>query len=102
MLQPSLADFDFWSEGAEIVVVFRPTETHFAFPLLAGGEMSAAPKIRHAQTSDTGRYGGNEVLELAYHVGRQYVLLNRSRGVFRARAENLRIERYTKSAIAKT
>src|ERR1700733_1073602 len=77
MLQPSLADFDFWSEGAEIVVVFRPTETHFAFPLLAGGEMSAAPKIRHAQTSDTGRYGGNEVLELAYHLGRQYLLLNR-------------------------
>jgi hypothetical protein len=77
MLQPSAADFDFWSEGAEIVVVFRPTETRFAFPMLPGGEMSAAPKVRHAQTSGAGRYGGNEVLELAYHLSRQYVLLNR-------------------------
>jgi hypothetical protein len=77
MLQPNAADFDIGFEGAEIVVLFRPTESYFAFPLLAEGGVSAAPNFRHAKTGDTGRYAVNEVLEMAYHLARQYAALNR-------------------------
>jgi hypothetical protein len=65
MQQPTKADFDVEVDDAGVHVLFRPTESHYDYLLLADGGLSLPPTVRHAKTGDTGDYVSTDVRAMA-------------------------------------
>jgi hypothetical protein len=72
-LRPREADYDIELLDGGVCVTFRPTASEFVYQQLADpddiareGPLSRLPNVRHAQTSDTGRYDEREIEALAF------------------------------------
>jgi hypothetical protein len=78
MKHPTKADFEVHDEGSNVVVKFIPTTSYFTYARLSKsewdehGKISKSPKIRHAQTGDTGEYVDQEVNDFAYNLAVQH------------------------------
>ena len=68
MKQPTKADFDVEMDEAGVHVLFRPTESHYDYLLLADGGLSLSPTVWHAKTGDTGDYVSTDVKAMADEV----------------------------------
>jgi hypothetical protein len=69
------ADFDVQVLEGHVVVIFRPTESHYSFGILVDpkdiarlGRLSRSPSVRHAETGDTGDYSLREVEAMAFQL----------------------------------
>jgi hypothetical protein len=76
MKQATKADFDVEGDDAGVHVLFRPTESHYDYHVLADGGLSLSPTVWHAETGDTGDYISTYVQAMADEVAQTY---NRSR-----------------------
>ena len=72
MKQPTEADFDVEVDDAGVHVLFRPTESHYDYPVLADGGLSLSPTVLHAKTGDTGDYVSTYVKAMADEVAQTY------------------------------
>jgi hypothetical protein len=68
MKQPTKADFDVEMDEAGVHVLFRPTESHYDYLVLADGGLSLSPTVWHAKTGDTGDYVSTDVKAMADEV----------------------------------
>ena len=72
---PHETDFDVHVGEAGVNVIFKPTESHYSYRLLADdkdiarfGPVAREPLVRHAKTNDTGQYPSGEVEAMAFRL----------------------------------
>jgi hypothetical protein len=70
MKQPTKADYDAQVDDAGVHVVFRPTESHYDYHILADGGLSPLPGVWHAQPGGIGDYVESEVEAMALEVAK--------------------------------
>jgi hypothetical protein len=63
--QPIEADFDVQVRGSNVELTFKPTTSHYSFPLRHRG-ISPRAKVRHAKT--VGEYALGDVEAMAFRV----------------------------------
>ena len=68
MKQPIETDFDVRNHDAGVDVTFRPTESQYAFVLLADRRSLSRASVRHGKTGDTGDYASGDVEATAFRV----------------------------------
>jgi hypothetical protein len=79
-MTPTEKDFDVEVQDGGVRVLFKPTESEFAFPLLVDpediakyGPVSRCPNVRHGASGDTGNYDSSEVAAMALAIAQRAV-----------------------------
>jgi hypothetical protein len=73
MKQPTPSDFIVEVKESSVSVIFKPSNSDYAFHRLADAEdiarhgpLSRSPNVRHGDTGDTGDYPSEEVAQMAH------------------------------------
>jgi hypothetical protein len=65
------ADYVAAVDDAGVHVIFKPTESHYDYDILADGGLSREYHVRHAQPGGIGDYVESEVEAMAYEVAKE-------------------------------